>query len=460
MRRQGESKLSWNNSSKKESKNSAWLSVRIGVGFLGSLLLLTFLVNLSFVLHYKSNDKGDIFVGSSNAINDVRKSAKHGAKPATRRGAASDPLEDHEDEEQHEDPDEEIDEGDEVILEDDEEEETKFDGQSEAAPPPVSLEDGQAIILAIFEDAGVTLTNEMLASLPSWNDIVANIGEAPRIYGLDRCEGYRLRVPAVERNVGCCGMFNSGTNLVTRLLKENCKIPERIGHYGWNGTFERWGMGPADAHGMRWQVPWGKHTAAKYRDAHSTKKADNIDKDSLLPIITIRNPYVWMQSMCKNGYTAKWPHGNKCPHLVTNTQSMKPTNLTVKYGDFEDVFDSLAHLWNGWYRQYWKDAEYPFLMVRFEDLIFHARNVTTQICHCAGGVIRTDRPFFHIVKSAKDGPGHGRKEERTDMVHAWIKYGNPLPIRGGFNKADFKASQKFLNRELMHIFGYKHPRSM
>jgi hypothetical protein len=138
---------------------------------------------------------------------------------------------------------------------------------------------------------------------------------------------------------------------------------------------------------------------------------------------------------------------------------MKPVNLTVKYGDYEDVFDSLAHLWNGWYYQYWKEATYPFLIVRFEDLIFHARNVTTQICHCAGGIIRTDRPFFHIVQSAKDGPGHGRQEERTNMVQAWIKYGNEFPARGGFNRVDYRASRLFLDQELMRTFRYRHPKA-
>jgi hypothetical protein len=119
---------------------------------------------------------------------------------------------------------------------------------------PVSLEKGREQIIAIFRDAGIELDEATLASLPSWNQVLQKVGPAPVIYGLDSCAAFRAAVPAVERSVGCCGMFNSGTNLVTRLLKENCKIPERIEYYGWNGTFEKWGMGPGDSHGMRWQV--------------------------------------------------------------------------------------------------------------------------------------------------------------------------------------------------------------
>lgn len=339
-----------------------------------------------------------------------------------------------------------------------EEEHYPDDDPNEKTQTHLSLEEGRDHIKEIFLDAGVELDNATLYSLPTWNTIVDNIGEGPAIFGLDRCENFRSTIKAVDRMVGCCGMFNSGTNLVTRLVKENCKIPERVEHYGWNGTFERWGIGPFEAHGMRWQVPWGKHTAANYRDQHTTNKAGDISKECTLPVVTIRNPYDWMKSMCKNRYTAKWPHGNKCPHLVSNPQTMQGTNLSVKYGDYEDWFDSLAHLWNGWYHQYWKEADYPFLMVRFEDLIFHAKNVTTQICHCAGGEIRTDRPFFHIVKSAKDGPGHGKKEERTDMVKAWKRFGNPMPARADFSKVDYKAARKFLDKELMKVFGYKHPK--
>ena len=119
-------------------------------------------------------------------------------------------------------------------------------------------------------------------------------------------------------------MFNSGINLLMRLLKESCKIPERVAYYGWNDTFDRWGMGPGDAHGMRWPFPWGKHTAAKYRTVHSTDKASNMEIDTVLPIVTIRNPYVWMSCMCKHPYTAQWAHPpNRCPHLVGNARNQE-----------------------------------------------------------------------------------------------------------------------------------------
>jgi len=100
---------------------------------------------------------------------------------------------------------------------------------------------------------------------------------------------------------------------------------------------------------------------------------------------------------------------------------------------------------------------YQRIVERFEALIFHAKNLTHQICEFVSGKVRTDRPFQYIVESAKDGPGHG--SVRTGMVAAWIKYGKPLGIRAGFSKEDYEAAKEFLNSELMETFYYKHPRA-
>jgi hypothetical protein len=309
-------------------------------------------------------------------------------------------------------------------------------------------QDDREYVLGIFKDAGITLDDESMAALPSWSSIKEYIGDAPTIYGLESCSRFQSIMPAVERNLGCSGMFNTGTNLVTQLLKENCKIPERVALYGINATRE--------AHGIRWQVPWGKHTHAKYREEHSTQLAKLIKKESVLPVVTIRNPYHWMTTMCKHPYSAKWDgyHEKVCPHLIDKHQKL--VELNVKYADNRvDHHLSLAHLWNDWYRYYFDTKLYPRIMVRFEDLIFHAKNMTYQICSCAGGKIRTDRPFQYIVDSAKDGPGHG--SVRTGMAAAWIKYGKPLKAMAGYSKEDWEAARQFLDKDLMETFKYQHP---
>lgn len=306
-------------------------------------------------------------------------------------------------------------------------------------------------VLQHLRNGGVpdeVLNDESIRSeLPTWSQITQQYGTAPVIAGLERCEEFQSNVPALDRHLGAAGMFNTGTNLITMLLKANCIIPERYEHYGPNATKEQYGM--------RWQVPWGKHTPARFRLEHHATKAAAIIKEHVLPIVLIRDPYDWMRSTCHHPYTARWPHNSdNCPHLVKTNGQYFP--VSVKFAAERKTFhDSLAHLWNDWYREYYKEADYPRLLIRFEDVIFFQEQVTEQVCNCAGGIIRTDRPFHHLVNSAKDGPGHGR--DRTGMVDAWIKYGKPKQARGGFNQADYEASQDALNKELMDAFGYHHP---
>jgi hypothetical protein len=97
--------------------------------------------------------------------------------------------------------------------------------------------------------------------------------------------------------------------------------------------------------------------------------------------------------MCRHAYTAKWPHTRKhCPNLVANMDEVmmlpelraryknKKGNshlvpVRVKYQDTIYSHNSLAHFWSEWYQLY-MDADYPRVMVRFEDLLFYGEEVT------------------------------------------------------------------------------------
>ena len=143
----------------------------------------------------------------------------------------------------------------------------------------------------------------------------------------------------------------------------------------------------------------------------------------------------------------------------STSEKKMPVELRVKLAEQWLFFDSLAHLWNEWYAQYWRDADFPFLIVRFEDLIFRQYNTTKIICECAGGKVNSQSNFKYIVNSAKQGPGHGKKEERTGMIDAWIKYGKPQEVKAGFSDIDWEASLEFLSHDLMEKMGYRFPPS-
>jgi hypothetical protein len=108
--------------------------------------------------------------------------------------------------------------------------------------------DRQYIQDLLIKEAEIKLTPEMEKSLPTMTQIRKVFGPKPRILGLESCSKFRDNVPALERMLGASGMFNTGTNLVTHLLKQNCEIPERREKSGEKQSKE--------SYGMRWQVPW------------------------------------------------------------------------------------------------------------------------------------------------------------------------------------------------------------
>lgn len=115
-----------------------------------------------------------------------------------------------------------------------------------------SAEDGgRQHVLDIFREAEVNLTNNQIEGLPTWHQVQKVVGRRPRILNLESCSRYRHTVPPLERMLGSAGPFNTGTNLVTHLLKQNCEILERREEFGPHQSKE--------SYGMRWQVPWGEY---------------------------------------------------------------------------------------------------------------------------------------------------------------------------------------------------------
>mmetsp|Transcript_22489 Transcript_22489/g.46858 ORF Transcript_22489/g.46858 Transcript_22489/m.46858 type:complete len:490 (-) Transcript_22489:1133-2602(-) len=342
-------------------------------------------------------------------------------------------------------------------------------------------DNGRARVVELLQQAGVeSLTREQIQQLPTWQQVLDLYGPAPRLYTeKGACTTYQARVPPTRRMVGAAGMFSTGTNLVTTLLKKNCQILERVELFGVNATREQ--------HGMRWQVPWGKHTQQQYREKHSTEQAKAIVKDDLLPVVTIRHPIAWMKSMCKNPYTAKWQHRrDECPNLQSDENEWN--QVSVKYGAGSESYQSLAHLYNDWYHGYTKHAQYPWIMIRMEgtyseghfftcsipnrnsplmyadanifhttidtDLVFHAHETIQQVCECAGGkLIHADRLQYTLESAKADSPGH---DTSTGLVEAWIKYGQAPQVEG-WSSQDIAAVHEALDPELLQLFGYELP---
>eukprot|EP00548_Thalassiothrix_antarctica_P015026 CAMPEP_0194175832 /NCGR_PEP_ID=MMETSP0154-20130528/9831_1 /TAXON_ID=1049557 /ORGANISM="Thalassiothrix antarctica, Strain L6-D1" /LENGTH=404 /DNA_ID=CAMNT_0038889801 /DNA_START=188 /DNA_END=1402 /DNA_ORIENTATION=+ len=318
-----------------------------------------------------------------------------------------------------------------------------------------------------------SIDNSTWSQVPTWKSITEVWGKEPRIYGLEEsCSKFRNEIPAHKRHIAVGGIFSTGTNLMAQLLQHNCGIPERI---EWIGNRNK-------GHGMEWQVPWGKHNPFRYRGNHSVKEFLRDKRDpkleDYLPVVTIRDPYDWMKSMCKHSYTLRWDHtrgdvGQECPSMV-DEKTGKIRKITAKFGADSlnriPFNNSLVGVWNTFYGEYFHKiyGDVPVLVIRFEDIIFFSKEITKTICECAGGKllgplsIYSDKEasvgdFHYVVGSAVVGKGHGPVDNhRNGIVDSWIKYSKPRSQqKEKFSSTDLGFIQKVIDRNMTNFFDYQ-----
>jgi hypothetical protein len=298
---------------------------------------------------------------------------------------------------------------------------------------------GREPILALLKEAGVgDLSVGRIQTLPTWKQVVDLYGDETIVLGEDRCEEYRRKTPPSEAYVGVAGLFNTGTNLLEFHLRKNLRHP-------------------ANKYHSRWQTPWGKHrmASAKWNNTVDTSIMDN--KDYALPIVIVRDPLHFMQSMCKHPYATTWRHGDHhCPNLVPSDvdrerfNNLKETfTATIKFDKTSHVhFDSLAELWSGWYNEYLA-TDYPILVVRFEDLVFRPVSVMEKVAECMGGTV--NQPFNYKLATSKS---HG---SGTDFVKAVIKTGDAVGRTKNMTAADLEYARQHLDKGLMSRLHYGLP---
>jgi hypothetical protein len=192
---------------------------------------------------------------------------------------------------------------------------------------------------------------------------------------------------------------------------------------------------------------------------HTVTGLEQANKTHILPIVIIKDPLTWLQSMCRHPYSAQWRQTSQhCPNLVPNSLDYlnfpvvtKKQNRTVpvkiKFSkESVEHWDSLIDVWSDWYHQY-LTADYPRLMVRFEDFLFAPDQLLQQIANCVGGELT--QPVRFQIDSSKP---HG---SQTDLVHAFIKYGRALGRTHNLTVDDWRYVADHVNPDLMRIFRYK-----
>jgi hypothetical protein len=345
-------------------------------------------------------------------------------------------------------------------------------------------------ILKILQNAGYKfLDHATFNALPTWSDVMGLYGP-PKIYGLETCQMYRDHVPWDWRSLGPAGTFNTGTNLLSSLMATNCQ------------------MKPSKRNIARflWQTPWGKHTPSQFihNHTHTPKRGMKVSLyNNTLAVVTTRDPMTWIASMCIQNYAATYVHNkDQCPNLVpypddiqsyhnhNSPPSLPPkyTPVTVQYSQgIIQHHRSMADMWNEFYGDYVnlhivggandekgdnhkgvngsiyfnkiRRALPGRLIVRLEDLIFHADQVVPQICECMGGTYHPDGidgNIWLIPATKNQNVGVEDLDSNvTGVLRSIIKYGNPSKRLDKFRDIQqLQAAHELLNGTLMNLLGY------
>lgn len=197
-------------------------------------------------------------------------------------------------------------------------------------------------IVELLAQTGRTLDLETLQRLPKWSQVTDLYGDEPVVIGMETCEAFREAIPTERRFVGVAGQMNVGTNALGLYFTHNLQIPSNP-HKG----------------GVLTRVPWHKHGWVSMRNSFRDEPNFPTNHTWVLPVIAIREPFYWMQSMCESPYVMTWNHtAEHCPNLGSP--------VSIQWGEAEQrTWPSMLHAWNDYYREY-LDADFPRLMIRFE----------------------------------------------------------------------------------------------
>jgi hypothetical protein len=168
--------------------------------------------------------------------------------------------------------------------------------------------------------------------------------------------------------------------------------------------------------------------------------------------------------MCRQNYGAQFDHSKlDCPNIVPYPGDIEahPRYARVKYipihvkydGDCERKYDSLPHLWNEWYSSY-ENSSFPFLLVRMEDLVFHAETILPKVCECAGFEYLGN--FRHINEVQNTNHGIEQNATRQGLLRSILTYGNISNRRAGYPLFQLKAARTVLSDHLMRRLNYRY----
>jgi hypothetical protein len=150
---------------------------------------------------------------------------------------------------------------------------------------------GKGRFLEVLAQSGFPereITEGLCQRLPSEIQVAELYGDHPIVDGLDRCEEYASALKGhgnLAPKVRITGLFNTGTNAFAVAVYLNLR--EALDLEGNYSQIQ------AQA-----EVPWNKHWPVEAR-SHWEDKTDPKLVQQVMPLVLIRDPFRWMQSMVR-----------------------------------------------------------------------------------------------------------------------------------------------------------------
>jgi hypothetical protein len=318
----------------------------------------------------------------------------------------------------------------------------------------------------------------------------------PIVLGTEGCESMRIKYGPKLR-IAIAGMFNTGTNAIARNLQANIGIPGHENDTDTPSSELSMYAHEVNRNGVDDEVPWWKHHPDILNTSFPLHRDPSIHSH-ILPIVMVRDPLNWMRSTCISRYDLSWPatppsersvghrqlnrkvHKKTCPKTGFLDRKTNQTIITPVYFNLRETlngtdidhrrtimrrgkitkifrrrrrmlhFESILHVWNQFYQQY-LTADFPRLMVRFEDSMYLFPQVLDEIQQCVYGYSKSNitEQYFRKAKS------HG---SRSNLWSALRKNSDTnLRLQSLSSLSEKQYARSVLDSKLMEVFHYKMP---
>jgi hypothetical protein len=292
--------------------------------------------------------------------------------------------------------------------------------------------DGKKKLLGVLARAGkMNLSTKDCDALPLWSSFTELYGKDPVVLGLERCEQYRTAKARHSRDSNAIlveSLPHSGAAALVESLSQNIgNLTVKLSMSGKEQRFPRQG--------------------------------NFLDSSSLpfLPVFVVRDPFRWMQLMCHLPFNANWTRGEKgrCPNFVPSAaeradprfNNMSTFHVEVIHDDvLRERYASLVDLWSSYYRSY-VAADFPRLIVRFEDLVFHAERVMDLVSQCIGSPMMKSFDYSLPDRSLLAGGRYGQMLKLYATEEGRYSH---------LTMADLLYQKYALSPALMDLLHYKH----